>query len=188
MRIIKGLAAIGIVYLFLVLLNACCDKGYFYEWQNIVIQTLNNNQPSEETTFAQSEFGIRVNLLNTKYDKAVNYIPAPENTAYAVSDCFESFDQVDTINKIEILLLSDDGNTKRNVGYNFTSYTNLNKPLNTIELPHYLNSADTYLIEYFDLILTIPFEQEITGNFIVDVYLSDDRILSDTTQLLNIKL
>lgn len=188
MKILKGLSAIGIVYLFLGILNACCDKGYIYEWQNIVVQILNNGQPSEDTNISQSEFGLRVNLLNTKFDKAVNYIPDPITKAYATSDCYSSYDKVDTITKIEVLLILADGKTKSNVGYYFTGKTNINEPVNIIDLPHYLNTANGYLIEYFDLLQTEAFDMEATGNFIVNVYLSDERILSDTTQTLNIKL
>lgn len=188
MKLIKGLTVIGLGYLLLVFLNACCDKVIYYQWQNVVVQNLENEEVTIENNISQTNFGLRVNLMSTKIDKVADFIPDAMNSAYAGSNCISKYNKVDTIKRIDILLLSDNGSSKLNVGFQFFAKDDSNNEMNVIRLAEYLNHSDKYLIESFDLFLTEPFEQEIQGKFIIDIYLSDGRNIADTTQLLNLTL
>ncbi|MDF1549975.1 MAG: hypothetical protein P1P88_19265 [Bacteroidales bacterium] len=188
MKLIKGLTAIGLGYLLLLFLNACCDKVLYYQWQNVVIQNLENEEVTLENNISQTNFGLRVNLMSTKIDKVANYLPDVINNAYAASNCISKYNKVDTIKRIDILLLSDNGFSKLNVGFQFFAKGDSDNEMNVITLAEYLNHSDKYLVESFDLFLKEPFEQEIQGRFIIDIYLSDGSNIADTTQLLNLTL
>ena len=49
-----------------------------------------------------------------------------------------------------------------------------------------INQVKFEPVEYFDVFLREPLDETITGRIIVQLELSDDRILSDTTQLIDL--
>jgi hypothetical protein len=193
MKLLKGLFLIGLFKLCLILIFNCNNKGFFYKWQDIIIQETSNGEITNNDNISQSGFGLKVNLINTKSDNAINYITSPENYAYAGYDPASNYNNINSLKKINIFLLSTDinGETFEIVTDNFVPQKynpdDLVKP--PIEqLIDQINNVNSRAVENFDLFLKEPFTQNVSGRFIVEIVLSDERVLADTTRMLNLTL
>ena len=193
MKLLKGLFLIGLFKLCLILIFTCNNKGFDYKWQDIIIQETSNSEITNNDNISQSGFGLKVNLINTKSDNAINYIASPENYAFAGYDPASNYNNINSLKKINIILLSTDvnGETFEIVTDNFVPQKynpdDLVKP--PIEqLIDQINNINSRAVENFDLFLKEPFPQNVSGRFIVEIVLSDERVLADTTRMLNLNL
>ncbi len=186
MLIVTGLA--GVVLLFI---NACCDEGFRYKWEDTIIQQYSNGVPVSETTINQSEFSMRVHLLSSKSAGSGIRFPRLIDNAYA-SNCTGKYLIIDNINDIDVLLLKTENGLPimSVVTYLFEAALNydLDSKMEVFDLPQAINQESSKPIEYFDLTLKENFDKEINGQFMILVTLADKRELSDTTETLTLKL
>jgi len=191
MNRIKALIIICLVSIILLVINACCDEGFSYKWHNIILQNYANSELATENTIKQNEFSLRVHLISSKYYEAGIYIPKLINYTYA-NNCMGKYLNMDMVSDVDIVFLNDKNGTQTPeiVTFQFKAKTNINPGdmVTVLDLPSLLNRENSEPVEYFDLLLNEPFEQDITGRFIVAVNLADKRSLSDTTETLNLRL
>lgn len=193
MKLLKGLLLIGLIKLFLLSISTCSDKGFDYKWQDIIIQTMSNKETTDNENLSQSGFGLKINLINSKSARIINFIPQMTNNAYAGIIFHDKYYNINSIKKINVLFLPGLDNTGdiQIVTDDFfpEKYNSEDQVLPPIEqLIDQLNNKKFEPVESFDLFLEQPFEQNLTGRFIVEIKLSDDRVLSDTTHILNLSL
>ncbi len=188
---IKALVAFGLLAITLLVINACCDEGYFYNWNNIILQSYSNGELEDHNPIKQNEFSLRVHLLSLKSEEAGIYIPNLIDYAYA-NDCMGKYLNIDAVSDVDILLLTNENNISDLdvVTYQFEATLNINsqEKIELIDLPTRLNDENSQPVEYFDLMLKEPFEKDVLGKFIVAVNLADKRSLIDTTETVKIEL
>jgi hypothetical protein len=188
---VKTLIVMGLGSVLLLIINACCDEGFRYKWQDIIIQQYSNGEPVLETTINQSEFSMRVHLLSSKSANSTIRVPKLFDYAYA-NDCSGKYLIIDELDDIDVLLVTTENGlpVKSVVTYLFEAALNydLGSKIEVFDLPMVINQQSSKPIEYFDLTLKENLDKEINGQFMILVTLADDRELSDTTETLTLKL
>lgn len=191
MNRIKAFIVIGLVGLALLILNACCDKGFYYKWHSIILQQYFNGAPTIETSINQHDFSLRVHLISSKSDETFVFFPKLIDNAYAY-DCTGKYTNIDRIEDIDVILLSNENGleVQNVVTYLFKAAldSDLGNKMEVFDLPAVLNNESSNPVEYFDLSLKENYDEEINGKLILLMTLSDDRALSDTTATLTLKL
>ena len=193
MKLLKGLLLIGLLKIILIAINACSDKSFYYKWEDIFIDNLSNHEITSDNSMSQSNFGMRVNIINTKSDAAQLYIPAPISSAYAGIKFGTNYYNIDNLKKLNILLLTT-VNDRENLQIVTDMFVPEKYDVDDLakfpidQLIEQINEVKFEPVEHFDLFLNESFEENITGRFIIQLELSDDRILSDTTQLIDLTL
>ncbi len=187
----KLFIVLGLGSILLLVIHACCDEGFRYKWQDVIIQQYSNGEPVAETTINQSEFSMRVHLLSSKSADSKIRVPKLFDYAYA-NDCSGKYLIIDKVDDIDVLLVTaENGLPVRSVvTYLFEAALNydLGNKMEVFDLPAVINQESSKPIEYFDLTLKEGFDKEINGQFMILVTLADDRELSDTTETLTLKL
>jgi len=170
-----------------IIIHSCCE-GYAYEWVYIITENFEaehrtRNPYEGNDSISKEYFGIRVHFFEKKL---MSHIPGPFiQNSYATS-CDESYPTEDSITSIDIISLYPFNETKGS-GDNVSDFF--------IE-PYYehsikeeiirLNEDDFDVIDFIDFDLIDSTVIESVHQFIVQVHLSDNRILSDTTDPVNL--
>jgi hypothetical protein len=141
---------------------------------------------SHADSIKSSAFSIQVQLL-TRKEHQISWTLVPEAKAV---DCFPRYDFLDTITVIKLKRFNTDStivDVTQQFSGNIYYPNNGNEQVYSLEnLTHYINS---WLFGNGDQISIFPTEgQVITGEmrFILEFTLSDQRVLRDTTRLVNL--
>lgn len=186
MKFIKILAIICIVTITGVIINSCCG-GYRYKWTYILTDNLKQKEISVLDSIAKEEFGIRVHLFNRKY--AGNFQRTLINQAYAAYDCWEIYIKEDsiisltikTINKLTPDYDAFSDVTNLFIGH-FIHNVSIEESMPISELISIINERDTKVFESLDLLYNCNQINDTIHQFVIDILLSDNRVLTDTTK------
>jgi hypothetical protein len=193
MKLIKGFLLIWVVKLFIFIVSSCSDKGYDYKWHDVIMQTLTNKEISDADIISQSGFGLKINLIDTKSAQLNNFIPQLNTCANAGFIFHDKYYKTNTIKKVNIIFMHGLSNfgeiqtvTDDFVPEKYNPDDLVLPPME--QLIEQLNNTKYDPIESFELYLKQPYVQELIGRFIIEVKLSDERVLSDTTKILRLTL
>jgi hypothetical protein len=188
---LKAIFSVGIVCMLFFVINACCDEGFYYKWQNVIVQQFSNGEPVSETVISRDDFRLRAYLISSKSANSGIRLPKLIERAYA-SDCQGKYQNIDLVDDIDIILLSNENGleVKNVVTFLFKAVLDSSPKdkMEVFDLPAIINGESSNPIEYFDMTLKENYDEEIKGQFIIMVTLADDRVLTDTTETLTIKL
>jgi hypothetical protein len=193
MKLIKGLLLIWAIKLLVIIASSCSDKGYDYKWHDVILQTLTEKQVSDADVISQSGFGLKINLIDNKSASLNNLIPQLTANAYAGFIFRDKYYKTNTIERVNIIFmhgLSNYGDiqtvTDDFVPENYNPDDLVMPPME--QLVNQLNDKKFEPVQSFELYLKEPYGQELTGRFIIEIKLSDDRVLSDTTKILSLTI
>lgn len=184
-RFIKTLTIICVVTISGIVINSCCE-GYGYKWTYILTDNLKQKEISVLDSIAKEEFGIRVHLFDRKY--ASNFQGILINQAYAAYDCWEIYTKEDSIISVTIKSmnkLTPDKDAFSDVTDLFLGYSEVisfeeNEPIT--ELISRINQEDMTPIDNLDLLYNSNQINDTIHQFVIEILLSDNRVLTDTTK------
>jgi hypothetical protein len=166
-----------------IVIHSCCE-GYAYKWAYIIAKNLDTRNKMENIYYendsvSREDYGIRIHFFE---QKLISQVPALFlNDLYATS-CDESYPTEDTIVDITIITLKP-FNANTAAGEDVSEYF--------LELFHQypieqeierINQDKWSMVDYIDLEVIDSTLYESEHQFIVNVHLSDNRIMSDTTE------
>ena len=167
-------------------LSSCCSDPYSMKWMAIMADNATNGVITRADTIKSAEFSIRVEML-TRKEHQTTWKIIPE--AQAV-DCFPRYDFLDTISAIKLKRLNEDSSivdVTQQFSGNIYYSGNTQEPGYPLEmLSRYMNSS---LYGNGDQVSIYPANgQTFTGKlrFILEFSLSDQRVLRDTTKLVDL--
>lgn len=178
-------AAILIATLFSinVFISSCCGDGYTYEWTYIIAQNLEDWSVSDSATISLENYGIQTKLFTRKYETD----PSLFLKSARATSCDTWYPMLDTITNIRI----------RTVNALAPGYGAMSEVSNLFQIDpdwgeKYSWDSLGFVLEQIPYGEWRPLEElrfypdfeifnDTTHAFIIDLYLSDERILSDTT-------
>ncbi|MFK7908214.1 MAG: DUF5034 domain-containing protein [Chitinophagales bacterium] len=184
----------------LVLTTSCCEDEYIYFWSELYLSNVDNRgeRPitAEENRLPAIAYAIGMSMA---YDFVHQTSPLNgfSNSAYAYS-CAESYQRNDTIEAVRIRALSD-FDEFHPAGTDLTDFfaaktrgtvtafsSTEEKTEHAIAVSSFVENVNEsepyYILTDFDLFLLESPSQETAFQFIVEVELSNEKILVDTTE------
>ncbi len=184
----------------LVLTTSCCEDTFTYSWSELYLSNI-DNRGENPTTAEENRLPAIAYAIGMSMEPEFVHYESPlsgfSNSAYAFS-CAESYQRNDTIDAIRIRALSD-FDESHPVGTDLTdlfaaktrgtvtTFSNLDeKTEHAIAVNSFVenvNESSIYdLLTDFDLFLLKSPTQESEFQFIVEVELSNEKVLVDTTE------
>lgn len=180
MRLVKIVVVILLINIFQLFVSSCCDPGYYYSFDGIFLQVLKNKDITSDQTISQSEFGLKINLLNQKFTTKTAGL-AYNALAF---DCERGPLEHDSITDIYVKLIDPELNTLTDVSDNFLISNYLVDPYSSLDDLNML--MDYECLNYLYLLPDgeISFKGE--SKFVVEIDLYNKPSLSDTTNVIEI--
>lgn len=182
MRITKTLIIITVGFLSGIVINSCCE-GFNYEWTYILTDNLCVQQKSNSDSIPAESFGLRVHMFDRKYSNNLRGQLISESFAFDCEETYHKDDSIIDINIFTINVIDSVHNELSNVNDLFfgNSIVTNNINVSLSELINQINKETHSEIEYFDLLLKHDRIFEATHQFVIQIDLSDNRMLIDTT-------
>ena len=167
-----------------IIIQSCC-KGYQYKWTYIITDNLFDNSINYYDSIPVNAFGIRIHLFNRKFASNFQNVFVNELQAYRCEEIYSNEDSIVELKLITLYGFNSEHEGLSDVSDLFLGYTSdITIPIN--ELITNINNNVTTSIGYFDLLLNDENISDTMHRFIVKIELSDNRILIDTTQAVQI--
>jgi hypothetical protein len=166
-----------------IVIHSCCE-GYAYKWVYIIAENLEINQSTEDSYTGNDSipgefFGIRVHFFEKKL---MTYSPSLFLNNLQATSCDEIYPVEDSILDIRILTLNP-FNSSTGSGADVSEYFIERYYEHTLEEEIIrINEDDFSVVDFIDVTLNDNTIIESVHQFVINVYLSDNRILSDTTK------
>lgn len=208
MKIIKKTGIIISIVFFVRILSSCfpcdcSDEVFFFDFEKVEIINLDNSQfwvnelEADTMKKAAVAFEIRIKPDEEQYEQYVCNFSYSFSSAYAFScDCSPKFKANQQISKIKIITLfdiSDQAKANSDVTDLFVAYKENYYGSNQLYIPipnlYERINSDIYYdtqVQGFQLFMTQEIQND-SAQFIIEIELSDNRVLSDTTNILTIE-
>lgn len=166
-----------------IVIHSCCE-GYSYKWVYIISENLEFDHRTNDfylgtDSISRDYFGIRVHFFEKKL--MTNTPTLFLNNLHATS-CDESYPVEDSIMDIRIVTLNP-----------FNSSTGSGEDVSEFFIERYyghtleeevnrINEDDYSVVDFIDFVVNDSTIIDSVQQFAINVYLSDNRVLSDTTK------
>jgi hypothetical protein len=186
MRIFRILTVIIVATISGIVIHSCCE-GYHYKFtyiftKNIALNKANGRLTEIFDTVSVENYGIRVYLFEKKY--ACN-IPNPFMGDLYAYDCWPIFEMEDSIMEINVITVNK-FNALKDRGDDVTTsfqvpYFSFQEGIPVNEKVAQINRDERSVVEYIDLVLYDASARDSIQQFVINVLLSDNTTLTDTT-------
>jgi len=168
--------------LFLLVLPSCCENGYSYSYQFIIIENLEDETAVKHDSIPAKAFGLNVNLVNKKMAAH----PVSFNCVYAMK-CLEEVEPVESINKIKIYYRSYIGNELTDKTSEFLFKSDIFSNGDFHPLDSLLSKANARSQEVFESFQAFPKNPQdfSKGKFIIEIFL-EQSVLKDSTNFIRL--
>lgn len=187
MKLLKTLIILISLFVISFTLSLCNRVTYNLKWEAIFTENLEKESKIKSDTVNIKDYSIKVNLVHRKYKKV--YADFAQNyCTYALT--LAPHRHLDTVTNIEIFAKTGLSEINYSEKFLFKSeagiYTSDSIGKSNFIL-QFLNYESSYIVSDFFLIPDTTFKNDFTGKFITKLYLTDKRVLTDTTNIINLK-